>query len=475
MALPAEAIVTVTMQKPRILITISFSFSIRYIVRTGLLKQLCAFAEPVVVLTWSEPALVAELQQKGIEVYVLEEPQREPAYIDIRRKIDFWFDHFKLKGRYKKNQQRYLDQYISYKKKFIRNLRKWFNILGFYYPSYKEKIFRHEKNLLVSNPAYERISKWVDSLGIHAVFTVTPFHRQEDLLLRVCHDKGIKMLTAILSFDNITKRGWIPVQYDVYMVWNKENKEQLQQIYPFTQSIPVHITGAPQFDFYFKQGYIPEKKEWMQLAGIPLSNTKKIILYAGGPQALFPQEPMYLQQLDAAINNGSITNAVILFRCHPIDRIERWKQAIGDSANIIFDASWTGNEKMGDTNITDADIQKLCATLAYTDVHINVCSTMTVDGSAFNKPQIGPAYLHSAKASYLLEQLYWQEHFIPVMQTNGLKLARTPEELITHVNRALQQPELYTTANETILKNIITYTDGKSTERVAAIIKEAVL
>lgn len=462
------------MHKPRLLITISFSFSIRYIIRTGLLKQLQSFAEPVVVLTWNEPELINELKEKAIEVHVLEETEREQAYVDIRRKIDFWFDHFKLKGRYKKNQQNYLDQYLPFKNRFIRNLRKWFNVTGFYSPTYEKKIFEQEEKLLISSAAYENISKWVDNLKPDAVFTVTPFHRQEDLLLRICHNKGLKMLTAILSFDNITKRGWIPVNYDVYMVWNKENKEQLLKIYPVAQSKPLHITGAPQFDFYFKQGYLLPKDEWKNVVGISANSTKKIILYAGGPQALFPQEPLYLQQLDKAITNGTIKDAIILFRCHPIDRIERWKDAIGNSSNIFFDASWTGNKKMGDANITDADIMKLCSTLAYTDVHINVCSTMTVDGSAFNKPQIGPAYLNTAKASYLLQQLYWQEHFVPVMQTKGLMLAKSEQELIMHVNKALLQPELYTKANDAILKSIITYNDGKSTERVAKIIEDAI-
>jgi hypothetical protein len=61
------------------------------------------------------------------------------------------------------------------------------------------------------------------------------------------------------------------------------------------------------------------------------------------------------------------------------------------------------------------------------------------------------------------------------MNTNGLKLARSEEELIMHVNKALQQPELYTKANDAILKSIITYTDGKSTERVADIIKQTLI
>ena len=59
------------MSKPRILITISFSFSIRYIIRTGLLQSIQEFAEPVIVLTWNEADLIKELKEKNIEVICL--------------------------------------------------------------------------------------------------------------------------------------------------------------------------------------------------------------------------------------------------------------------------------------------------------------------------------------------------------------------------------------------------------------------
>src|SRR6476620_6768088 len=124
------------------------------------------------------------------------------------------------------------------------------------------------------------------------------------------------------------------------------------------------------------------------------NDKRKIILYAGGPRALFPNEPLYLKDIDEAINRGLIKdNPLILFRCHPIDSINRWKEITGNSKNIVFDVSWTGKEKHGDANVTICDIKKLCSTLAYTDLHINLCSTMTIDGAVYGKPQIGPAYV----------------------------------------------------------------------------------
>ena len=109
----------------------------------------------------------------------------------------------------------------------------------------------------------------------------------------------------------------------------------------------------------------------------------------------------------------------------------------------------------------------------HTDVHVNTCSTMTVDGSAFNKPQIGPAYDELlAPRKYDLKSMYFQEYFLPIMKTNGVLHASNRNELIQFVNESLEHPEKYISKSKNILEAIITYTDGKCTERVVEVLKE---
>ncbi|HEY6977054.1 MAG TPA: hypothetical protein VH396_12245 [Chitinophagaceae bacterium] len=462
------------MSSKRLLITISFSFSIRYIVRTGLLHKLRSFCEPVIAIAWDQEDLISELRAQGFEVHIIPEHKREPIYSDVRRKIDIWFNRFCLKSSSRKIQQAYLDQYMPFRAKLLRRTRERYNIVKLYLPFYKKRLFKKEEQLLHAATNFTEINSFVDALNIDAVFTVTPFHKQEDILLRACKYKGKKMLTSILSFDNITKRGWIPVEYDLYIVWNGQNKEQLHRIYPFTKNKTVHVCGPAQFDFYFDKEYLWENCEWRRNSGINVSKERKIILYAGGPQELFPYEPYYLKDIDEAIRKGLIINQpIILFRCHPMDKIERWKSIIGDSNNIVFDNSWNGKQSAGYANVSEEDIKKLCSTLAYTDVHINLCSTMTVDGSAFGKPQIGPAYVHYNKHSgKLLTKMYLQEHFVPVIETKGLQLAHSSPELIRLINKALENGKTHEDGNAKILKSTITFCDGKNTERVAAALKD---
>ena len=97
---------------------------------------------------------------------------------------------------------------------------------------------------------------------------------------------------------------------------------------------------------------------------------------------------------------------------------------------------------------------------------------MTLDGSAFKKPQIGPCYDDVNKENEkLLQNLYKQEHFLPIVESGILKLATSKTQLIEHVNEALENPASFTENGDKILKEIIGYTDGCCTERVAEVIK----
>ncbi len=464
------------MKKKRVLVTISISFSIRYIIRTGLLSKLREFCEPVLAFTWNEEALITALKAEGYEVHIIPETQRAPAYNDARKKIDYWFNAFQLKSPSTKIQAKYLQHIQPENASLLSTSRRMYNDAKSFIPGNTKKLFEQEETLLLTKTNYPEIKDWLHDLNVDAVFTVTPFHKQEDILLRAAKLSGKKIYTAILSFDNLTKRGWIPVLYDAYMLWNEKNQQELWRIYPETKNSSVTVTGAPQFDFYFNTGNLYDLHEWKVKCGLPFED-RKIILYSGGPKALVPQEPQYVKCLLDAIHQRKIEgDPIILFRCHPIDHIERWKKEIGDDPNIFYDESWTGKKEIHSANISMDDIKKLCSTLAYTDVHINVCSTMTVDGSAYDKPQVWPAYVEDDPVgTKLLQDMYKQEHFESILNLAGGSLACTKEDYIQQVAKALKNSSHESDISKNILKTVITFTDGKSMERVVEVLREELL
>lgn len=436
------------------------------------MHKLREFADVVIAITWNEESLIMQLKADGFEVHVVPESRKGVEYETARKKINYWFTFFRLKNS-RRTQEKYLNQFNSKKAVLLNYTRSKYNYLRFLVPGYKKSIFLKEQVMLISDTNFKEMLKLVDSLKIDAVLSVTPFHSQEDILLRACHHRNKKMITSILSFDNISKRGWMPIIYDTYLVWNNHMREQALRIYKEIENKDiVQVVGAAQFDFYYKPEYLLPKPEWQTLVGLP-DTERKVILYSGGPGTLFPNEPQYVAHILAAIDAGKIKgNPLVLFRCHPVDKLEKWQNFIGEHPNLVYDSSWAGKEKLQNSNITRDDIVKLCSTLSYTDVHINLCSTMTVDGSAFNKPQIGPYYDEVSPANqHLLQGLYRQEHFVPIMKSNVLLLAGSRQQMEEHINLALEKPDTLVNNSRKVLEEIITYTDGRSTERVVEGIK----
>lgn len=462
------------MAKKRIFVPIVGQGSIVHIIRSGILNKMKNFCEPVVGILWNDDALMEELKLNNFEVYIIPAFSASSEYKNIRSKINRWYQKNILKTPSTKIQENYLGQFLPFSNQIIKKIRILIlNIKSTFLPHFVNDLIALENEMLQNEAIWKQYSDWLSSLKLNGLYTVTPFLIEIELIARILKQPSFPIIASIHSFDNITKRGWPAIFFDHYIVWNIYNKKELMRINTKFTDSNISIAGAPQFDFHFNESLSLAKSEWLKQTGLP--SEKKIILYSGGSINLFPNEPQYLKHLNEAIQNKEIEDdCVILFRSHPLDRLSRWKEYVGESPYIIYDQAPSGKEKMDYSNVTHNDIEKLLATLKYTDVHINLCSTMTVDGSAFLKPQIGPAYdeIVNKNKVYLLKQMYSQEHFIPILKTNGIQLAESRKEMIHFVNGALKNPDRQINEIPKCVKEIITYTDGKSADRVINILNK---
>jgi CDP-glycerol glycerophosphotransferase (TagB/SpsB family) len=115
------------------------------------------------------------------------------------------------------------------------------------------------------------------------------------------------------------------------------------------------------------------------------------------------------------------------------------------------------------------DVQKLASCLLYSCVHVNVASTMTLDGAIFDRPQIGPAYDDTPERTYdrTARELYLQEHYLPITHSGGLEIAYSRAELIHAVRSAMDDPGRLADGRKRLVREMCTYDDGRATERVA--------
>ena len=464
------------MSKPRLLIPLTIQFSIRYVIRTGLLKLLSDFVDPIIVLGWKDDDLLAEFKQGGIEVHQLPEIKQGREYHQLRVLISLYhFDHL---GSCSTEIDRRRNHVIngfrsSLYKEFKTFVMRWeIGIKGG-----MDDLCARERQVLGDSTNIEEYRHLINEIKPDALFCLTPFLMEEEFLVRAAKEAGIKISTAILSFDNITTRGWIPILFDAYFLWNQYNVNELHRIYPQTVNKTTKIVGAPQFDFYFDPNYIWSEAQWRKTLNLP--HESPVILFGAGPETIAPPEPYWLEQLDQSIENGEIQGMpVILLRIHPVDSGKRWKNLLLRAKNVVVDEAWpSGKTQIGKTNITRWDIEKLASTLKYSEVHINTSSTMTIDGAIFDRPQIGPAYDDRLGRRYdlVMKELYQREHYLPITNSGGLKVVHSREEMITAVNLAFSNPAEMAIGRARMIDEICTHGDGKSTLRVAEVIRSFVV
>ena len=462
------------MSKPRLLIPVFTHFSVRYILRTGMLDAFTDFIHPIIALSWEDPELGEEFKQRGADILQVPNFTFSNDFKDARKLVNFWHKY------YRKTNTTQIDiRRESSLLGFRDRVNYELNILSDRLKTAKNSriplLLEEEENLFWTDTNFADFDAILTESNADAIFSITPFVNKEEPLLRCAQQRGISRYTSILSFDNVTSRTRLPVSFNHYLVWNRYNRDELLRSYPDVTPQKITISGPPQFDFYYDDSYIINENQWR--SSLDLLHNRPVILFGGGTYKIVPNEPLFLKQLDDAISAGEIpANPVILFRRHPGDIASRWQDVLKSTKNVWIDKSWQANESKGQINITRADIEHLCSTLKHCAVHINASSTLTVDGAVFDRPQIGPAYDPGISRKYdrVLKELYIREHYQPITNSDGLDVVRSRKELIHAVNEAFDHPEAKTAGRKKIVTEICTYADGASTHRVVSKIKQLV-
>jgi hypothetical protein len=453
---------------PRVLVPITIHFAVRYVVRTGLLAQLRAHCEPVLALSWDDDDLAADLASEGVEVVRLPDapPSAEVARWVAELDVSF-ARRLRSPSTAIDRRRRHVDRSAS-----IR-ARRWATAqrakLRERRPGAEARAQAALDAALARGTGIADQQAFLDEQQIDAVLSVTPFTVQELVLLHAVERSRIPAITSILSFDNVTTRPPLPIRFDRYLVWNRFNADELQRGYPGLHRDRIAVVGPAQFDFYADADLVRPAAAWRGDLGLP--DGARTVLYGAGPPSVSPHEAQYLDHLLAAIDDGALPHDLhVVLRRHPNDLPARWERFARHPRVHVDDPGAIGSEQRpGQTNLGRDQIIGLCSTLAHTDVHVNVSSTLTLDGAFYGKPQIGPAYdvegarRHRRRAI----ELYEREHFLPIVASGGLELSRSRDQLVAQVADALADPDRLAAERTAMLEAMCTHTDGRCTDRVA--------
>src|SRR6185312_9930616 len=158
---------------------------------------------------------------------------------------------------------------------------------------------------------------------------------------------------------------------------------------------------------------------------------------------LAPDEPELVRRIALLMQRVPALRALwLVVRIHPLETRERWRPVTDVFPNVVVQTAWeTPPDRDGWTLSTPADQARLVSALAHAEMCVNVASTMTLDAALMDRPVIGIDFSAEPDAPRgIMYEEYGVEHYRPLVERGGLRLATSWNELASLMEVALTDP-----------------------------------
>lgn len=261
---------------------------------------------------------------------------------------------------------------------------------------------------------------------VDLLFTTNPVDFREDPLIKSARESGIRVVTMIPSWDNLSSKGVLFCEFDAVFVWNEVMQREVREFLPNLSERQVPIVGIPRFGIY-EDRRSPRP-------------TKRRILFANTATKSCPDQPAVARHLAEALQAGAFGDAELLVRCHPHDDPADYDFLRTFPKVLVWPES---ADAFGvDTVPPPDDLVNLRDMLQTSDVCINCASTIVLDAAANDVPIISVAYDGDRKLSHheSVARFYEYTHQKPFLKIRAAELVSSRTELIKAVQEALANP-----------------------------------
>ena len=308
------------------------------------------------------------------------------------------------------------------------------------------------------------------------VFLPDVLSLQDVSVLREAKRQKIKTLGMPGSWDHLPKR-YEPFHTDQLLVWAEPFKKEALELQEYKEGA-VSVVGVPQYDVFAQQEYILSRDTFFEM--FKLDPTRKIIaLFSCG--FYMPDDGDIAHMLVEEIKkDGKFSGVQLFIRPYPAMPDEHKKfDAFANNENVYLD--WVlpqhvfphkGNRWYPDVNglIHHANL------LRHADVIISTYSSVNVEASAFEKPIVNINFDGYQKRpfSQSIKRFKHLSHYRHVLETGGVRNVNSKEELLNTVDEFLKNPHANHVNVMKLKEKMCWKLDGKSSERIAQSILQAV-
>ncbi|OGM98962.1 MAG: hypothetical protein A2915_03295 [Candidatus Yanofskybacteria bacterium RIFCSPLOWO2_01_FULL_41_34] len=313
------------------------------------------------------------------------------------------------------------------------------------------------------------LKPYFDKFNPDFVFAADSFGEIDIWFMKEARSRKTPLITMVRSWDNTTTKGILRLMPDKIIVNSPTVKNELIEIHDY-QADDIFVAGLPQFDVWLSG---PTETREHFFARIGADPSKKLILFAPAGAVLSNTDWQLCQILKEALENGSLPeNVQFLVRNHPQHPADLSKFA-GDPSFIIDNPGHM--TKAGDRKNIEfrpQDSEHLRNSIYYSDIVMYVATSLGLDSSVFNKPQIMVSFDGFEKKPYIrsVKRYNREDCLYNLVRCGGTKVVKSKEEWIMAINAYLKNPTLDQSGRDEIVKQHLYKIDGKAGERIANIL-----
>jgi hypothetical protein len=407
---------------PVVLVSVPHGSSAGNVLRTGLVQRLLDSAPGVEVVLASplveDVSFVQEFRHPRVTFELL--PPHRPAGVEARLMALIQASYVDS-GVTEAVKIRKQEAIAKKTMRFIRAKRRLASVLA---PSIVRKESRYDLvDRLVSHPAAEQL---FDRHRPVLLVTSSPgLILAEVPLLRTAVRRGVPSMAVDASWDNFTNKV-LPVRHVTrLLVWNELMKQQAVTLHGYRPE-QITVTGPPHWDLYFRAGRGSTRETFFRRIGADPS--RKLITLTTTPLELYPHYDHMLRGMIEAMSAGKFPYpSQILVRVHPRDDLVRYKAFLG-LPHVIVEKPFRTTVRTGDgmaVDITTDSQQHLADTMRYSDVVVQVASTIAIEASIFDTPVINVSFDGESPAEYIRSARRYLQfpHFANVARHGAVKHA----------------------------------------------------
>jgi hypothetical protein len=295
------------------------------------------------------------------------------------------------------------------------------------------------------------------------------------LLLRCARRLGIPSLCVVLSWDNLTSKGYMAARPDRLVVWNERMREEAIELHDYAPE-DVEVAGVAHFDIYQRPADLLDRATVCGRLGIDPS--RPFVVFGTVSPFLFPYNAEVAELLAAATAQGRIGNGTqLVVRLHPQSA---GGGRFGDSREVYDSLAkrYPGIVALDVPGVKTSGLQWalppgemvwLASLLHHAAVCVNVASTLAIDAALGDTPVVGVAFDGVARLPYerSIRRAYDYTHYLPIVSSGGAPIAESFDSLVTQINAYLADPSRDAAGRRRIAEEQAGRLDGNAGRRVA--------